>query len=147
MKRTILTSLLFLYPINVSYEHRDKLMLNMNSLGMAISLINHSHSFHSDNFRRRFFGFIDQKYMIFFSLFVSYRCLQKSPNIYSFLRVLGNLGLISYIYFYLLEGRKQRERMLETYTDKQKYLHMLLHFIGIVGFTDAYKKYYLKTLN
>jgi hypothetical protein len=143
MKRTILTSLLFLYPINISYEYRDKLMLNMNTLAMAISLINHSHSFHNDNFRRKLFGLIDQKYMIFLSLFVSYRCLNKSPSIYSFLRVFGNLGLIFYIYFYLLEGRKQRERMLETYTEKQKYIHMLLHFISIIGLTRVYKKYYL----
>lgn len=143
MKRTILTSLLFLYPINISYYYRDKLMLNMNTLGMAISLINHSHSFHTDNFRRKLFGLIDQKYMIFFSLFVSYRCLQKSPHIYCIIRLLSNLGLISYIYFYLLEGRKQKERMLESYTEKQKYFHMLLHFIGIIGLTEAYKKYYI----
>jgi len=146
MKRTILTSLLFLYPINVSYKNRDLLMLNMNSLGMAISLINHSHSFHCDNFRRELFGLIDQKYMIFFSLFVSYRCLHRSPSIYSFTRVLGNLGLISYIYFYLLDGRKQKERMLQLYTEKQKYLHMLLHFISIIGLTNAYKKYYIKNI-
>ncbi len=143
MKRTILSSLLFLYPINVSYNYRDKLMLNMNSLGMAISLINHSHSFHQDNIRRRIFSFIDQKYMIFFGLFVSYRCLRKTPNLYCFLRVFFNIFLISYIYLYLLDGYKQKSRSIESYTEKQKYLHMLLHFIAILGLTDSYKKYYL----
>ena len=143
MKRTILSSLLFLYPINVAYKYRDHLMLNMNSLGMAISLINHSHTFHPDNRRRKIFSFIDQKYMILFGLFVSYRCIKKSPNIFCILRVLINLGLISYVYFYLLEGYKQKERSVESYTEKQKYLHTLLHFIAIVGLTKAYKQYYL----
>lgn len=144
MKRTILTSLLFLYPINISYKYRDHLMLNMNTIGMAISLINHSHSFHTDNFRRKLFSMIDQKYMILFSLFVTYRCLYKSPSFYSFMRVFGNMGIIFYIYFYLLDGRKQKERMLETYTETQKNLHMLLHYTAIIGLTDAYKKYYIK---
>lgn len=143
MKRTILSSLLFLCPINLAYRKRDVLMLNMNSLGMAISLINHSHSFHSDSNRRKIFSFIDQKYMIFFGLFVSYRCIKKSPNIYCFLRVFINMLLISYIYLYLLEGYKQRERSMENYNEKQKNLHVLLHFIAIVGLTRAYKKYYL----
>lgn len=144
MKRTILSSLLFLYPINVSYKYRDQLMLNMNSIGMAISLINHSHSFHKDNFRRKLFGSIDQKYMIFLSLFVCYRCLRKSPNIYCFSRILLNLFVISYLYFYLLDGYKQKERALESYTEKQKYLHMVLHFFAIVGLTRSYKTYYIK---
>lgn len=144
MKRTILSSLLFLYPINVSYKYRDRLMLNLNTIGMAVSLINHSHSFHPDNSRRKLFSIIDQKYMIFFGLLVSYKCLRKNPNPYCFLRVLGNMFLISYIYFYLLEGYKQKSRAVESYTEKQKYLHMLLHFVAIVGLTNAYKKYYLK---
>jgi len=144
MKRTILSSLLFLYPINVAYKYRDQLMLNMNSLGMAISLINHSHTFHTDDKRRKIFSFIDQKYMIIFGLFVSYRCLRRSPDIYCMIRVLGNLGIVSYIYFYLLEGYKQKERAVESYTERQKYLHMLLHFMAIVGLTRAYKTYYLK---
>ena len=144
MKRTILSSLLFIYPINVSYKYRDHLMLNLNTLGMAISLINHSHSFHPDNTRRKLFSMIDQKYMIFFGLFVSYKCLSKSPNIYSFLRVGGNMLFISYIYLYLLEGYKQKSRSVESYNQKQKFLHMLLHFVAIIGLTDAYKKYYIK---
>lgn len=145
MKRTILSSLLFIYPINVSYKHRDHLMLNLNTLGMAISLINHSHTFHPDDMRRKIFGMIDQKYMMLFGLFVSYRCLKKSPNLYCFIRVFGNMLLISYIYFYLLEGYKQKTRAVESYKEKQKYFHVLLHFFAIIGLTDAYKKYYLKT--
>jgi len=119
-------------------------MLNLNSLGMAISLINHSHSFHHDDSRRKIFSMIDQKYMIFFGLFISYRCLNKNPNFHSFLRVSGNMLLISYIYFYLLEGYKQKSRSIESYTETQKYIHMLLHFIAIIGLTNTYKKYYLK---
>jgi hypothetical protein len=145
MKRTILSSLLFLYPINLSYKYRDHLMLNMNSIGMAISLINHSHSFHKDSFRRRLFSFIDQKYMISFVFFVVYRCLKKSPNIYCFMRVLSNFFAIFYLYFYLLEGYKQKERSIESYTEKQKYLHMLLHFSAIVGMTRAYETYYINS--
>ncbi len=144
MKRTILSSLLFLYPINVSYKYNDLLMLNMNSIGMAISLINHSHSYHNDNLRRKIFSTIDQKYMIFFGLFVSYKCISKTPSFSCFLRVFGNLVLISYIYFYLLEGYKQKERAVESYNEKQKNLHVLLHFISIIGLTQSYKKYYLK---
>jgi hypothetical protein len=116
----------------------------MNSLGMAISLVNHSHTFHGDNLRRKLFGFIDQKYMIFFGLFVSYRCLRRSPSIYSFIRIFGNMAIIFYIYFYLLDGRKQKERSIESYTEIQKNIHMLLHFVAIVGLTQAYKKYYIK---
>jgi hypothetical protein len=144
MKRTILSSLLFLYPINVSYKYRDHLMLNLNTLGMAISLINHSHSFHRDDTRRKIFSTIDQKYMIFFGLYISYKCIKKSPDLHCFLRVFVNIFLISYIYFYLLDGYKQKSRALESYNEKQKYLHMLLHFTAIIGLTGTYKKYYLK---
>jgi arginine exporter protein ArgO len=121
-------------------------MLNLNSLGMAISLINHSHSYHNDNIRRKIFSMIDQKYMIFFGLFISYRCLKKTPNFWCFLRIFGNIFLISYIYFYLLEGYKQKARAVESYTEKQKYLHMLLHFVAIVGLTNSYKEYYIKNI-
>lgn len=145
MKRTILSSLLFLYPINVSYKYRDLLMLNMNSLGMAISLINHSHSFHQDSKRRKIFSFIDQKYMFLFVLLIFYRCLKKSPTIYCFIRLFINILIILYIYLYLLEGYKQKERSLESYNEKQIYLHMLLHFISIIGLTKTYKTYYIKS--
>jgi hypothetical protein len=118
-------------------------MLNLNALGMAISLINHSHSFHPDNNRRKLFSMIDQKYMIFFGLLVSYKCIRKNPNFYCFLRVGGNMLLISYIYLYLLEGYKQKPRSIESYNEKQKFLHMLLHFVSIIGLTNAYKRYYL----
>lgn len=140
MKRTILSSLLFLYPINVSYKYRDKLMLNLNVLGMAISLINHSHIHHPDEFRRKLFGYIDQNYMIFFSIFLSYRCLNKSPK--SFINLLFNFLGICYIYFYLLDAHEYDIRRMEKYNEKQKYLHMLLHFVAIVGLTRIYKKYY-----
>jgi hypothetical protein len=143
MKSTILSSLLFLYPINIAHKYNDLLMLNLNTLGMAISLINHSHTFHQDSSRRRLFGMIDQKYMLSFVFFIFYRCLKKSPNIYCFTRLFLNILAISYIYFYLLEGYKQNERQLESYTEKQKYLHMLLHFVAIIGLTKTYKTYYI----
>jgi hypothetical protein len=54
------------------------------------------------------------------------------------------MAIIFYIYFYLLDGRKQKERSIESYTEIQKNIHMLLHFVAIVGLTQAYKKYYIK---
>jgi hypothetical protein len=144
MKRTILSSLLFFYPINVAFRQRDRLMLNLNTAGLAISLVNHSHSFHADDLRRYLFGFIDQKFMISFTALIAYRCLRKTPTLGCFLRVGGNVGLMFFIYFYLLEGYKQNRRSIESYTERQKYIHMLMHLIAIVGLTQAYETYYYK---
>jgi len=146
MKRTILSSLLFFYPINLAFSQKDRLLLNLNAAGLACSLVNHSHSYHSDDFRRYLFGFIDQKFMISTSLFISYRCLKRSPTLECLFRVGGNILVVAFIYFYVLEGYKQNKRALESYSEKQKYIHMLMHFIGIVGLTRAYKKYYYKIL-
>jgi hypothetical protein len=144
MKRTLLSSLLFLYPINVAFGQNDRLMMNLNTAGLAISLTNHAHSYHPDDFRRSLFGLIDQKFMMVFSALVSYRCVKKSPTFECFLRVGGNTVLLFLIYFYLLEGYKQKHRAVESYTESQKYIHMLMHFVGIVGLTRAYQTYYYK---
>jgi hypothetical protein len=139
MKRTILSSLLFLYPINVSYKYRDQFMLNINLLAMAISLINHSHSFHPDNYRRELFGSIDQKYMVVFCLFLSYKCLIN--NIQSIRDLSIIFSIIFYIYFYLLGGYKYDKRMIENYKEKQRYYHVIFHFVSIILLTRTYEKY------
>jgi hypothetical protein len=141
MKRTILSSLLFLYPINVCYKYRDQLFLNMSCLAMAVSLINHSHTFHHCEHRRKVFGSIDQKYMIFFSLFLSYRCIRKSPE--SIFELFFKFLVIFYIYFYLLGGYKYDKRMIENYNENQRNYHMLFHFFSIIGLTRTYEKYVL----
>lgn len=142
MKRTLFSSLLFFYPINVAYGHRDRWMMNVMTGALAASVTNHAHTFHADDFRRRLFGWLDQKYMVGLTLFVAYRCLKKSPTWECLLRVGGNVALIAFIYFYLLSGYLQRQRSIELYDEKQKYIHMAMHFVAIVGLTNAYKKYY-----
>lgn len=142
MKRTLLSSLLFFYPINVAYNHRDKMMVNVMTGALVASMTNHSHTFHQDDTRRRIFGWIDQKYMMGMTLLIAYRCIKKSPTLQCIARVGGNVLLISFIYFYLLNGYQQRQRSIESYDEKQKYIHMAMHFIAIVGLTNAYKTYY-----
>lgn len=141
MKRTILSSLLFLYPINVAFRHRDRLMLNMNSLALAASVINHSHTFHDDRFRRALFGFVDEKFMMILTATVTYKCLKKTPTLQCFLHVSGNVGLLMIIYFYVLKGYTRQERSIENYNEFQKYMHMVMHLVGIVGLTRLYEKF------
>ena len=142
MKQTLLSSLLFFYPINVAHSHNDALMLNLNAGALAASLVNHSHTFHPDDTRRSLFGLIDEKYMMSFTLFITWRCMRKSPTWECFFRVGGNFALVVFIYFYFLEGYKRRKRSVESYNQKQPYIHMLMHFVAIVGLTRAYKTYY-----
>lgn len=144
MKRTLFSSLLFFYPINVAYRHHDQAMMNIMTGALVASMTNHAHSYHPDDRRRSLFGWIDQKYMTFLTLFIAYKCLKKSPSRGCLFRVGGNVLLISFIYFYLLNGYKQRLRNIETYTETQKYIHMVMHFTAIVGLTNAYKTYYLE---
>lgn len=142
MKRTILTSLLFLYPINVAHSRHDRLMLNANAAAMAASLINHSHTFHPCHVRRRLFGWIDEKLMIYFISFIAWRCLKKSQTVECAVNVGGILGTLVFIYFVLLRGYRREERSMEMYAEWQKYVHMGMHFIGIVGLTRCYKRFY-----
>lgn len=141
MKRTILSSLLFLYPINTAFQNRDRFMLNMNSIALAASVINHSHTFHNDHFRRALFGYIDEKFMMLFTGTVAYNCLKKTPTFNCFLHVFGVVGTLIIIYFYVLKGYRRQERAMENYNEFQKYMHMVMHFVGIVGLTRLYQKF------
>lgn len=141
MKRTILSSLLFLYPVNVAFHHRDRFMLNMNSAALAVSVINHSHTFHNDRFRRALFGCVDEKLMMVLTGIVAYNCLKKTPTFKCFLHVFGVVGTLIFIYFYVLKGYRREERSIENYNEFQKYMHMVMHFVGIVGLTRLYQKF------
>ncbi len=145
MKRTILSSMLFLYPINIAYRNRDRWMLNLNVLTLSASLINHSHTFHGDRFRRYLFGWIDEKLVMFLTMNISLKCISKCPSRSCILHIGTIMGMITFIYFYLLGGLKRdTERTIESYNECQKYAHMAMHVIGILGLTRASELYYYK---
>ena len=149
MKRTILSSFFFLYPVQVAYGYRDIVGMNASIMALAISCINHSHTYHSDGFRRKLFGHIDQLYMIgmfFFSFITCLRLAKTRVAMRECIRdFLSTMVYIAVIYGLVLKGYKSRTRAIEHYTSFQKNVHVFFHFFTILRVTSLYKKY--KTLH
>lgn len=142
MKRTILSSLLFLYPINCAFHAHDQWMLNLCALAMAASLVNHSHTFHGDRYRRTLFGWIDEKVMMGMVGYVVTNCLLSSPTWECVTWVGGVCTFVATTYFGLLRGLSKDGRPIEEYTEWQRNVHfLLLHVVGIVGMTTCYNHF------
>lgn len=128
MKRTIITSFLFLLPVNICYIYGDIFHLNLSVLCLGISVANHSHSFHShDLIRKNGIRYIDM-FLNGFNMFYSYYTALTSFN--CFMYGTFNLLVLSFIYLrYLLNTD------IEKYSRNQKALHALWHALVIFSMT------------
>jgi hypothetical protein len=128
MKRTIATSFLFLLPINLCFMYGELFHLNMTVISFGLSVANHSHTFFTHDIKRKnIIRFIDQ-YFNGFNLFYTYYCALTNMNCIVFGTT--NLIIVSCIYLYFLLPTKT-----ENYTEKQKTIHALWHFLSIFGMT------------
>lgn len=142
MKRTIASSLLFLYPLNCAFHAVDVWMLNLCAIAMAVSLVNHSHTFHPDTYRRKIFGTIDENVMIGLVIYITGKCLYLSTHFWECLCTLGGLCVfISVTYFGLLRGWQKEGRVMEAYKEWQKNVHVLFHVVSIIGLTMCYRRF------
>ena len=128
MKRTIATSFLFLLPINVCYIYGDLFNLNLSVICLGLSAANHSHFYFThDMVRKNGIRLLDQ-IANGFNLFYSFYTALTSFN--CFLYGTTNVLVISYIFYRYLMYTKT-----ENYTENQKTLHALWHFIVIFSMT------------
>ena len=129
MKRTIMTSFLFLLPINVCFIYVDLFHLNLSAICLGLSVANHSHTFFNhDMNRKKYINKLD-KFAIVFNMF--YTLYTSLTNFNCFLYGLFNVIFFSYIFLrYLLSTET------EYYTEKQKTLHALWHLSGICIMTN-----------
>lgn len=143
MRRTIFSSYLFLYPMNMGIKHNDYIFSNINAIGMGLSICNHSHSFHEDIFRRKLFRKADVIFMRLYGLYILYLSLYTYDSKRAFLYNIVNTLSIYYLFFV----RLNRKRFIEEYDSFEKWLHFLFHIISLynAGYVyDKYKKIYLK---
>ena len=147
MRRTILSSYLFLIPINLGLKYNDYLFTNMNAIGMGLSICNHSHSFHTDKYRRKLFRKIDVMFMHLYGFYIIYLSLYTYKNKYIFAYNISMKLLIIYLFFV----RLQRKKYIEDYDGFEKWLHFLFHIISIFNSALTYKTYqelyYLEKIN
>lgn len=135
MKRTILSSFLFLYPTHLAYQRRDTAVMYLSIIGMSLSLINHSHSYHPDNVWRKLFGWLDSIYMScvpFYLITISYHSSMHS--------LLYITALMAW-FVYVLDGRKGNYRQSESYSPVQRWCHVIFHVCGIIGGGELYRLY------
>jgi hypothetical protein len=124
MKRTIVSSFLFLIPINLCYYYADIFHLNINVICFGLSVANHSHNFFThDLLRKNIIRVLDEFFNLYNILYTSYSGL-NNMNCYAYCSI--NLMIISYIYFRYLRYTKN-----ENYTNEQKTIHALWHFLSI----------------
>ncbi len=135
MKRTILSSFMFLYPLNKAYQYGDQLTMNLSAIGLGLSIANHSHAWHPDQFRRKLFKYIDIIYMHAFVARTVYNSLTSLQCITS-----STLVLMSTINTFLKLGTED----FEYYTENQKLLHAFFHVYAITSLCMLHEQCYWK---
>lgn len=126
MKRTIVSSLLFFLPINLASHHRDQWMMYLYILMMSVSVVNHSHTYHPDRFRRVLFAKIDMAVVHLLLVVFTARWLYLSPTWQSVVYIVGFLTTLGTIYFHLLEGK-----FIEEYSEFQRNAHVVMHITAV----------------
>jgi hypothetical protein len=128
MKRTIATSFLFLLPINLCFMYGEWFQLNLLTIGMGLSVANHSHSYFThDPLRKKIINRLD--YIVngfnlvypYYTGLISFNC---------FLYGTTNVFIIIFIFLRYLMNTKT-----ENYTPQQKTLHALWHVMVIFSMT------------
>ena len=141
MKRTILSSFLFLYPLGIAHHHHDTPIVYASSLGLAFSVINHSHVHHPDTTRRTLFGIVDACYMSSLPIYLVYRCFTYTPRFLTYLWGFMYFSMVVAWYMLFLGGRTYHIRKMENYSSAQKWGHVVFHIIGILGGSELYRNY------
>lgn len=128
MKRTIATSFLFLLPINLCFIYGEWFHFNILTIGMGLSIANHSHSFFTHDIVRK--NVINKLDCIIngFNLFYPYYTALTSFNCVLYGTI--NVFIISFIFSRFLMFTKT-----ENYTENQKTLHALWHVLFICSMT------------
>lgn len=134
MKRTILSSFMFLYPLNKAYEYRDVATMNWSAIGLGLSVCNHSHSWHTDWFRIKLFQWTDVAYMHAFTLRTIYNSL-TSIQCASQSVLIGALMIL--LYYYTLG-----DKSFEQYKSIHKNIHMGFHVFSIASLTLLHQRCY-----
>ena len=124
---TICSSFYFIYPIYLSKKYNDTNGLLLFSTGMALSLTNHSHSFHTDLYRRNLFSKIDVYFFYIFTIFlmISSYCENRIKLKHLFIILITNGILYGPL----------RNIYLEQYSSFQIKMHVLFHLFGISSLT------------
>ena len=124
---TILSSFSFIFPIYLSKRYNDTNGLLLFSSAMGISITNHSHSFHTDSYRRMLFSKIDVYFFYLFTIFLMisgyYEKRIKLLHLFIIITING-----------LLYG-PLRNLYLENYSSFQIKMHVLFHLFGISSLT------------
>jgi len=130
MKRTILSSLLFLVPAyRAAFVHRAAGDWLMFSLAMVVSAVNHAHSFHPDAARRALFRRLDMAYMYTMGLVVGWQA--RSSFGYPDWLVLAVAAGVYAVYC------GTGTAPLEGYTEAQRRTHVVFHVVAITALTFA----------
>lgn len=129
---------MFLYPLNKAYHYGDPWTMNLSAMGLGLSIANHAHSWHPNQFRRKLFKYIDIVYMHAFIARTVYNSLTSLPCVIS-----GWFIVTSFInIYYMMLGTSSS---IEHYTEKQKLLHMLFHVYSITSLCLLHEQcYWLK---
>jgi hypothetical protein len=135
---TVFSSFFFLLPIYLSYVVRDIVGLFMFSIAMGLSIANHSHSFHHNQYRRELFKRMDIWYIHLISIYLAVNAFY----IFHYLFVCG-LILLNYGIYYQLGSLS-----IEYYSPYKKKVHVLFHIVGISTFTFIrYHNIFILTIN
>jgi hypothetical protein len=130
MKRTVLSSLLFLVPAyRAAFVHRAVGDWLMFSVAMVLSAVNHAHSFHPHAARRALFRNLDVAYMYTMGTVVGWQA--HAVYGYPLWAVLATAAGVYAVY------RGTGLAPLEHYTEAQKRIHVLFHFVAIAALTVA----------
>ncbi len=135
MKRTIFSSFMFLYPLNKAYQYGDQWTMNLSAIGLGLSIANHSHAWHQDQFRRKLFKYVDIVYMHAFIARTVYNSLASLQCITSSIII-----LMSIINTFLKLGTED----FEHYTENQKLLHTFFHVYAITSLCMLHEQCYWK---
>lgn len=131
MKRTIFSSFLFLYPLNVAYKYSDIVILNLSAIGIGLSIANHAHTYHQLTKRKNLFNIIDTIYMHVIIAYTIYPCFTTTKCV---IQTISLLSVMVGIFFSLLGGTKLKK---EEYSKYQKIWHVIFHIISIIGITKV----------
>jgi len=127
MIRTICSSFLFLFPIYVCHKNNDTFHMMLFSIGMGVSVANHSHTFHPDKTRRLLFGLIDCTFMVVFAIYLLVDTFYRETIDR---RAALVLATVNTAIFYQLGGEN-----IELYTERQRIIHVIFHITGILTLT------------
>jgi len=128
MIRTICSSFYFIVPTYISFRMRDTFGLFVSTIGMGVSIANHSHTFTMIPFRKNLFRMIDSSFMKGMGVIFFTEALIRYPIRMKFLVFV--LGTMTAMFF-----RSLGDTPIEEYTEYQKNMHVLFHFFGISIFT------------